>query len=76
MCVGVTCTPTEKRLTPADTKSRRAVLPAGAGFTSSVTSAFSQSRACAETVSRMAATVEARARLGVPPPKNTELILT
>lgn len=65
----------EKRFTPARQKSPSFDIPTGVGLTSSVTSASSDSFACLRTVSRTAAMVEGRARLGVPPPKNTDVML-
>lgn len=70
-----TCTPTEKRFTPARWNPSNFILPAGVGLTSSVTSAWSERLACLETVSRTAAMVDGSARLGEPPPKNTEVML-
>ncbi len=75
MCIQHTWIPTENRFTPANVKSFRLAFPAGVGFTSRVTSASSERWACLETVSKTAEIVEGWARLGVPPPKNTELIL-
>lgn len=65
----------EKRFTPAWQKSSNFDIPTGVGLTSSVTSALSERFACLETVSRMAEMVEGCARLGVPPPRNTEVML-
>lgn len=66
----------DSRLIPACMKSVSLDIPAGVGLTSRVISAFSDSCACRETVSRIAAIVAGCAKLGVPPPKNIEVILT
>lgn len=65
----------EKRFTPARQKSSNFDIPTGVGLTSRVTSALSETLACLETVSRMAEMVDGCARLGVPPPKNIEVML-
>lgn len=65
----------ERRFTPARQQSSNFDIPAGVGLTSSVTSALSDRLAQPETASRTAAMVDGGARLGVPPPKNTEVTL-
>lgn len=65
----------EKRFTPARLKSFNFVLPSGVGLTSSETSASSARLVRLEIASKMSETVEWWARLGVPPPKNTEVTL-
>lgn len=65
----------EKRFTPAWQKSSNVDIPNAVGLTSSVTSTLSDRFTRLETVSRITAIVEGWARLGVPPPKNTEVML-
>lgn len=65
----------ERRLTPAFWNSERRRASAEAGFASKVTSAPSAKCAHWETVSRIASMVSGLAKLGVPPPKYTEVIL-
>lgn len=71
----LTWTPMERRLTPAALKPARRDVLVELGLASSVTSAPARRWAAAATASNTAATVPGLARLGVPPPKKTELTL-
>lgn len=65
----------ERRLTPNARKAASCEAPAEVGLASRVISASAAKWAQRETVSRTAVRVSGLARLGVPPPKKTELIL-
>lgn len=67
--------PMERRLTPAVWNLARLKTSADAGLASNVTSVSSAKYVCWESVSKTAAIVDGLARLGVPPPKNTDVIL-
>lgn len=71
----LTWTPMERRLTPAALKPSRADALVELGLASSVTSAPAGRWAAPATASNTAATVPGLARLGVPPPKKTEVTL-
>lgn len=71
----LTCTPMDRRFTPAALKPARRDALAELGLASSVTSAAAGRWAAPATASSTAATVPGLARLGVPPPKKTEVTL-
>lgn len=71
----LTWTPMESRLTPAALKPARRDVLVELGLASSVTSAAAGRWAAPATASSTAATVPGLARLGVPPPKKTEVTL-
>lgn len=71
----LTWTPMERRLTPAALKPARRDVQVELGLASSVTSAAAGRWAIPATASNTAATVPGLARLGVPPPKKTEVTL-